>query len=108
MSDIFNERVDAAQQELQKRANRLKSIIEEKGKNRSDAFNEGAKIVANMISGQSKLIDKLVFNAPRTRLEQMRNLQLVTGNINQTPAQGIKSATDAIDCMLDALEQQGR
>ena len=32
MSDIFNERVDAAQQELQKRANRLKSIIEEKGK----------------------------------------------------------------------------
>ena len=35
MSDIFNERVDAAQQELQKRADRLKSIIEKKGKNKT-------------------------------------------------------------------------
>ena len=69
---------------------------------------EGAKIVAEMISGQSKLIDKLVFKAPKTAIEQMRNLQLATGNMNQTPAQGIKTTTDAIDSMLEALEQLGR
>ena len=108
MSDIVNERVDAAQQELQKRADRLRKIIESKGKNRTKAFDEGAKIVAEMISGQSKLIDKLVFKAPKTAIEQMRNLQLATGNMNQTPAQGIKTTTDAIDSMLEALEQLGR
>jgi len=108
MSDVVNERVDAAQQELQKRADRLRKIIESKGKNRTKAFDEGAKIVAEMISGQSELIDELVFKAPRTSLEQMRNLQLVTGGMDKTPAQGIKTTTDAIDSMLAALEQQGR
>ena len=53
-----------------------------------------------MIEGQSKLIDTFVFDEPKSRLEQMRNLQLTTGGMNVSPKQYIKPATDAIDMML--------
>ena len=102
-TDIINQRVDAAQAELQKRAARLTSLVNRaKGKN-IPGFKEGVDHTRDMIEGQSKLCDTLVFDAPRTRLEQMRNLQLMTGNMNERVQQGIKATTDAIDGMLDTL-----
>ena len=53
---------------------------------------------------QSEIIDKAVFETPKTRLEQMRNLQLTTGGMGQTPTEFLKKTTDAMDSMLSALE----
>lgn len=109
MADIVNERVDLAQQELQKRAERLKQIVAaNKGKSLGPGFTEGIKLVSKMIEDNSKLIDTLIFDAPKTALEQHRNLMLVTGNMSQTVAKGMKSTTDAIDGMLHALEEMSR
>lgn len=109
MADIVNERVNVAQQELLKRANRLKRIVAaSKGKKNSAGFDKGVKLVSQMIDGQSKLIDTIVFDAPKTALEQDRNLMLMTGTMNQSVKEGIKAATDAIDSMLHALEEMNR
>ena len=103
MTDIINERANEAQAQLKKRAERLEKLVK-KHQNKSPAFQEGARIAAEMIKGQSELVDKLVFDAPRTRIEQMRNLQLVTGGMNE-PA--LKTALDAIDGILTSLEEIG-
>lgn len=109
MADLINERVNAAQAELEKRAERLKSIVAaSQNKKKSEGFAQGIELVSSMIEGQTKLIDSVVFDSPRTRLEQQRNLMLMTGNMNQTVQEGMKSTTDAIDGMLDALEQMSR
>ena len=109
MADIVNKRVNEAQQELQKRAEKLKRIVDKtKGKKMSNGFTDGVKIVSQMIEAQSKLIDTIVFDAPETRIEQHRNLMLATGTMSQTVKQGIKPATDAIDSMLEMLEQMTR
>ena len=109
MADIVNERVSIAQQELQKRANKLKRIVAgANGKKKNAGFDEGVRLVSDMIAGQSKLLDAVVFDAPKTSLEQQRNLMLVTGNMNQSVKEGIKAATDAIDSMLYTLEQMSR
>lgn len=109
MADIVNQRVNIAQQELLKRANKLKRIVAaSKGKAASPGFSEGVRLVSNMIDAQSKLLDTVVFDAPKTALEQERNLMLMTGTMNQTVQEGIKSATDAIDAMLHTLEQMSR
>ena len=50
----------------------------------------------------------MVFEAPKTVIEQLRNLRLATGNMDQTVVEGMKSTTDAIDGMLDALESMVR
>lgn len=109
MADIVNERVNIAQQELQKRANKLQRIVAaSKGKKNSAGFDQGVKLVSQMIESQSKLIDAVVFDAPKTALEQDRNLMLVTGTMNQSVKEGIKAATDAIDSMLHTLEEMSR
>ncbi len=109
MADIVNERVNAAQAELQKRATRLQRIVKNaQGKKNVAGFQEGVKLVSQMIEGQSKLYDVVVFDAPKTALEQQRNLMLATGGMNQTVPEGIKAATDAIDSMLNTLEQMSR
>ena len=109
MADIVNQRVNIAQQELLKRANRLKRIVAStKGKATSAGFSEGVRLVSDMIDGQSKLLDTVVFDAPKTALEQERNLMLMTGGMNQTVQEGIKASTDAIDAMLHTLEQMSR
>lgn len=109
MPDIVNERVDAAQKEMKKRAARLERIVKSAGaKKNSAGFAEGVKLVGEMIRGQSELYDAIVFDAPKTAVEQHRNLMLVTGNMNQSVQEGIKPATDAIDAMLNTLEQMTR
>lgn len=109
MADEVNTRVNEAQAELQKRAEKLERIVaRSKGKMANAAFAEGVKLVTQMIEGHSKLIDRMVFDEPETILEQQRNLMLVTGTMAQSVQEGIKPATDAIDAMLDALEQMSR
>ncbi len=109
MADIVNKRVNIAQNELNKRAEKLKHIVSRaKGKRKDAAFAQGVKLVGDMIAGQSKLLDTVVFDAPTTALEQHRNLMLMTGTMNQTVQEGIKSTTDAIDGMLEMLEQMSR
>lgn len=109
MVDIVNQRVNTAQQELEKRAEKLKSLVSKtRGKPQSEAFKEGIKLLEKLIFTQSRIIDNLVFEVPETRLEQHRNLILTTGAMNQTVEEGIKSSTEAIDAMLKALEQLSR
>lgn len=94
---------------MAKRAKRLERIVKSAGNKKSaGGFIEGAKLVASMIEKQSKLYDTLVFDAPKTALEQQRVLMLTTGTMNQSVTDGIKSATNAIDAMLDTLEQMSR
>ena len=109
MADIVNDRVNAAQAELNKLAERLKRIVAKtKAAKQSAGFVQGVQLVTQMIEGQTKLIDTVVFDSPKTVLEQQRNLMLMTGDMSQTVQEGIKSATDAIDAMLDSLEQMSR
>lgn len=107
MSDVINERVDSAMAEIEARAQKLKKIKEmARAKNmlKDPGISDGIAIVDDMISGQQKLIDQAVFEAPKTRLEQLRNLSLMTGNPSQSVKTGIKKFTDAIDEMLGMLE----
>lgn len=105
MVDMINKRVNEAQQLLQERADKLKKLVQSaNGKNVSAEFTRGATLLADMIKGQSEIIDKAVFETPKTRMEQMRNLQLTTGGMNQTPTEFLKKTTDAMDSMLSALE----
>ena len=109
MADVFNDRVNEAQAQLQLRAKRLEQLLRQtKGKNVSADFKKGTELLAEMIDGQTKLIDTLVFEMPKSRIEQMRNLQLATGRMNQSPTEFIKTATDAIDAMLQQLEKMAR
>ncbi len=109
MADIVNDRVNTAQAELAKRASALKRIVaKSKTKKLAPGFNEGVKIVSQMIEGQSKLLDAVVFDTPSTALEQQRNLMLMTGTMNQSVQEGIKYATDAIDSMLRTLDEMTR
>lgn len=109
MADVVNSRVNEAQAELKKRADRLERLVaRNKTKKVPMAFAEGVKLVSDMITGQAMLIDKVVFEAPKSHLEQMRNLQLMTGNMNQAVKDGIKASTDAIDAMLSSLEEMTR
>ena len=108
MADIVNERYAKAQALVQARADKLEELIKRtKGKNfpKRAAFDEGVKHLANLIKGESEILDTVIFDTPKTMVEQMRNLHLTTGNANQTVAEGMKSATDAMDCMLKALTQ---
>lgn len=106
MADVVNERFFAAQAELEKRAKRLERIVQKtKGKPKNEGIAQGIKLVGEMISGQAQLLDTMVFETPKTALEQQRNLALATGNANQTVQEGMRSTTDAIDCMLDMVEQ---
>lgn len=102
--DIVNERVDAVMAELDKRQKKLDELKSKNPNNKSESFLTGVKLIQEMISGQKELIDETVFNAPKTAMEQHRYLMLMTGNMKQTPQQGIKAATDAIDAMLSTLE----
>ena len=105
MTDIVNQRVDEAQMELQLRAQRLEKLVKRaKGKNMPPAFQEMAQLTMKMIDNEVKLYDEMIFSAPKTELEQMRNLMLLTGKMNQTVKEGIKPATDAIDTMIQTLE----
>ena len=107
--DLVNERVNIAQQELAKRAKRLDSIIANaRGKRVAVGFERGTQLVRELIDKQSELYDAIVFEAPKTALEQNRNLMLMTGTMNQSVQEGIKTATDAIDAMLHTLEQMSR
>lgn len=109
MADIVNDRVNIAQQELEKRAAELKRIVEKsKTKKLGPAFAEGVKLVSQMIENHTQLLDTVVFDAPKTSLEQHRNLMLMTGNMNQSVQEGIKAATDAIDAMLHTLNEMTR
>lgn len=109
MADIVNERVNIAQQELEKRADELKRIVaKSKTKKLGPAFADGVKLVSQMIESHAQLLDTIVFDAPKTSLEQHRNLMLMTGNMNQSVQEGIKSATDAIDAMLHTLNEMTR
>lgn len=107
--DIVNERVNIAQQEIAKRAERLEQIVaKSRGKHVAVGFKRGLELTREMIDKQSKLYDAVVFEAPKTALEQQRNLMLMTGTMNQPVQEGIKAATDAIDAMLNTLEQMSR
>ncbi len=106
MADMVNQRFFAAQEELKKRAARLERIVQKaKGKPKNEGIAQGIKLVGEMISGQSQLLDTMVFETPKTALEQQRNLALATGNANQTVQEGMRSTTDAIDGMLEMIEQ---
>ncbi|MBR4891898.1 MAG: hypothetical protein IKZ34_01815 [Alphaproteobacteria bacterium] len=109
MADYVNKRVNDAQEELKKRSEKLEKIVKKAGNARKNqGFAEGVEIVSNLIRGQSELYDAMVFKAPKTALEQHRNLMLCTGSMNQTVKDGIKPTTDAIDAMLSALEEMTR
>lgn len=109
MADLINDRVNEAQALLAVRAKRLEKLLKStQGKKQSDGFKEGTRLLSEMINGQSKIIDGMVFDEPKSHLEQMRNLQLTTGGMNQTPAQFLKPTTDAMDMMLDQLESMAR
>ncbi len=109
MPDIVNQRVNEAQKELQLRAQKLERLVKNaKGKKISPAFQEGVRLLTDMIENQSKLYDEMIFSAPKTALEQNRNLMLLTGNMNQTVKEGIKTTTDAIDAMIHSLESMVR
>lgn len=105
--DIVNERVTIAQAEIAKRAKRLEEITKRPGA-KTAAFKEGAKLLADMIQSQSKIIDTVVFDAPKTYLEQTRNLKMVTGGMNQSAKEGIAYATDAMDAILDTLDAMSK
>lgn len=105
--DMVNSRVDAAQAEIAKRAARLRDIVSRPGK-KSPAFEEGAKLLADMIEQESKMLDVMVFDAPKTAIEQQRNLMLMTGKMNQTPVEGIVATTGAMDGMLDILDAMSK
>ncbi|MBQ7127370.1 MAG: hypothetical protein IJO18_00095 [Alphaproteobacteria bacterium] len=106
MADVVNNRVNQAMAELKKRAERLSKLKERaKDKRVPMSFAEGMRLVSQMIEGHAELIDKVVFEAPKTSLEQMRNLALTTGNADQTVSEGISATTGAIDAMLESLEQ---
>ena len=107
--DIVNDRINTAQMELGKRAKRLERIVAAAGpKKKNEGFKRGVELVSGMISGQAELLDALVFEAPKTQLEQHRNLMLMTGSMKQSVQEGIKTTTDAIDSMLNTLEQMTR
>lgn len=109
MADLINNRVNEAQALLQVRADRLQRLLKSvNGKKTTKEFREGVEHVAKMIEGESKVIDTAVFDLPKTRLEQMRNLQLTTGGANTTPTQHLKPATDVMDMMLSTLEAMVR
>lgn len=109
MADIVNDRINTAQAELLKRAKRLENLVKQaRGRRPNPAFEEGVRLLNDMIQSQSKLYDTVVFDAPKTSLEQMRNLRLMTGDMNETVQQGIKPTIDAIDMMLDTLTQMSR
>ena len=109
MVDLINKRVNEAQAEIQKRAVRLEKLVKEsKGKKTADGFQEGVNILREMIKSQSEIIDKAVFEAPETSLEQIRNLHLTTGLMNETPKHYLKPTTDAMDMMLKQLESMVR
>lgn len=103
--DYVNDRVNAAQAEIAKRAKRLEMITKRPGA-KSAAFKEGAKLLADIIDTQSKLLDTVVFDAPKTYLEQTRNLALITGGAH-TP---LNKEYAYMDSMLDVLDDmsQGR
>lgn len=108
MADIVNERYAEAQALIEVRAKKLKELVEKtKGKNfpKRVAFDAGVKHLTDLIQGESEILDMVIFEAPKTSIEQMRNLHLTTGNANQTVKEGMKSATDAMDCMLKALTE---
>ena len=108
-SSLVNKRVNEAQALLTARAKRLEKLLKSTDvKKQSDGFKEGTRLLSEMIKGQSEIIDNMVFVEPQTRLEQMRNLQLTTGGMNETPTQFLKPATDAMDMMLDQLEKMVR
>ena len=108
-TDYVNERVNIAQQEILKRAKRLERIARStQGKKPVAGLREGIELVREMIENQSKLYDVVVFDTPKTNLEQHRNLMLMTGGMDQSVQEGIKAATGAIDSMLDAIEQMAR
>jgi hypothetical protein len=108
-TDYVNERVNIAQQEILKRAKRLERIARStQGKKHVAGLREGIELVREMIENQSKLYDVVVFDTPKTNLEQHRNLMLMTGGMDQSVQEGIKAATGAIDSMLDAIEQMAR
>ena len=109
MADIVNDRVNEAQALLKVRADRLEKLVKKtKGQKVPKQFEEGIKLVANLIAGEAEIIDKIVFEAPTDALEQMRNLQLATGGMNETPTEHLKSLTGALDTMLDTLEGMTR
>ena len=109
MADVINNRVNEAQALLQIRADRLQKLLKNaRGKKTTKAFQEGVDHVAKMIEGELKIIDTAVFDMPKTRLEQMRNLQLTTGGMNTSPTQHLKPATDVMDMMLATLEEMVR
>ena len=109
MSDIVNERVDEAQRELMLRAKKLEALVKgAKGKKLSPGFKEGVSLTIKMIEGQAELYDKLIFDAPKTALEQRRNLMLLTGSMNQSVKEGIKTTTEAIDSMIASLQAMVR
>lgn len=109
MADYVNDRVNETQELLQQRAERLKKLVKAaEGKRVSDEFTRGADLLARLIKSESETIDMAVFEQPRTRLEQMRNLQLTTGGTSQTPAEYMKNFTRSMDTMLDALEEMIR
>jgi len=107
--DIVNERVDEAQALLKQRADRLEKLVKQtENKKVSRAFYDGAVLVGNMIKGQNDLIETMVFKTPKTYLEQMRNLQLTTGGMNQRPAEYLQNFTSVVDSMLNTLEDMVR
>jgi len=106
---ISNQRVNEALALLALRANRLEKLLKSsQGKPQSEGFNEGTRILSELIKGQSEIIEGMVFTEPKSRLEQMRNLQLTTGGMDQTPTQFLKPTTDAMDMMLEQLEKMVR
>jgi len=109
MANIVNDRINAAQAELAKRAQELKRIVaKSKTKKLDPEFNEGVNLVSQMIEEHSKLLDSGVLDTPATAQEQERNLMLMTGTMNQSAQEGIKYATDAIDSMLRTLDEMTR
>lgn len=87
----------------------MESIVKQaRGRCPNPAFEEGVRLLNDMIQSQSKLYDTVVFDTPKTSLEQMRNLNLMMGGMDKTVQQGIKSTTDYIDMMLDTLAQMSR
>lgn len=85
MADIANDRVNTAQSELLKRAKKkLESIVKQaRGRRPNPAFEEGVRLLNDMIQSQSKLYDTVVFDTPKTSLEQMRNLNQMLDTLVQ-------------------------
>ncbi|MBE6457799.1 MAG: hypothetical protein E7011_03275 [Alphaproteobacteria bacterium] len=107
MTDIVNELVNIAQQELVKHAQRLDRLVASMNAVDFDPGVESVQSVREMIENQSKLYD-VVFDMLKTALEQHRNLMLAMGTMNQSVQQDINATTDSIDAMLHALEQMSK